>query len=433
MTARGRGARRRALVYGPALPVSPVEQPSDPAARPPERWRLAALVSHPIPYVVPLMRRLAAHPEIDLTVYFMTRTGLRPGFVKGYGGTIVWDIPLLDGYPHEFLPNVSRWPESGRPRAKINPAIVGALARGRYDALFLHGYSSVTEWMAFAAAKALRLPVLFWGDVLIDSRPILTRSSAARALFRRAFCAGIDAALALSTQARRYYERYGVPEGRIHWAPLCVDNASWIAKVDALRPRRAELRKGFGADPDLPAIAYVAHMRPNKRPRDVIAAFSRMKTPASLLMAGGDGLFDELCAEQARQPVPRVHLLGPRNQSELPALYAAADAFVLPSGPGEVTPLVVLEAMCAGLPLVISDAVPSIVDFVREGENGFTHPVGDVAALAGRLDAILGDPAAQARMGARSREIIAAWTYDVTVGAVVDALRAVTRPRAGSR
>jgi len=82
--------------------------------------------------------------------------------------------------------------------------------------------------------------------------------------------------------------------------------------------------------------------------------------------------------------------------------------------------------MCASLPLVISDAVPSIIDFVREGENGYTFPVGDVGALADRLDRVLADPAETARLGARSRALIAPWTYDVTVAGVLDALHAVT-------
>jgi glycosyltransferase involved in cell wall biosynthesis len=228
-----------------------------------------------------------------------------------------------------------------------------------------------------------------------------------------------------------FYERYGVPPEKVHWAPLCVDNASWTAKIDALRPRRAELRAELGVDPDLPVVVYVAHMRPNKRPLDVAKALEKMRTPASLVMVGGGPLFDELAAYVHDRRLSRVHLLGSRNQSELPKLYAIADAFVLPSAPGEITPLVIHEAMCGALPLVISDAVPSTIDFVREGDNGFTYPMGDVDALADRLDRVLGDPARAAAMGARSRAIIAEWNYDVTVAGILGALRAIAPREAG--
>lgn len=390
-----------------------------------KKLRVAALLSHPIQYVVPLLRRLAAHPEIELTVYFMADTGLRVKKIAHYGETIQWDTPLLGGYHHEMLANVSPWQDSARPYAKINPGILPALARGGFDALLMHGYMAATELFTYAAAKALRIPVLFWGDVLLDSPQILT-GSRLRELFRTGFARGLDAALAMSTQARRYYEHYGVPKEHIHWAPLCVDGAAWMAKTDALRPQRAELRRGLGVDPDLPVIAFVAHMRANKRPRDVVDALAQMKVPASLVMAGGGPLHEEMVAYCAARKSPRVHLLGMRNQGDLPAIYASSDVFVLPSGPGEVTPLVVQEAMCASLPLVISDAVPSTIDFVREGENGYTHPVGDVPALADRLDRVLADPAETARLGARSRALITPWSYDVTMAGILDALHAVT-------
>jgi glycosyltransferase involved in cell wall biosynthesis len=392
-----------------------------------KKLRVAALLSHPIQYVVPLLRRLAAHPEIDLTVYFMSDTGLRARKIAHYGETIQWDTPLLGGYHHEMLANVSPWPDVARPYAKIHPGILPALALGGFDALFMHGYMAATELFTYAAAKALRLPVLFWGDVLLDSPQILT-GSRVREAFRTAFAHGLDAALAMSSQARRYYEHYGVPEERIHWAPLCVDGAAWMEKTDALRaaPGRAELRRALGADPALPVIAYVAHMRANKRPRDVVDALAAMTVPASLVMAGGGPLYEELVAYCAQRKSPRVHLLGMRNQGDLPAIYAASDVFVLPSGPGEVTPLVVQEAMCASLPVVISDAVPSTIDFVREGENGYTYPVGDIPALADRLDRVLADPAETARLGAHSRALITPWSYDVTMAGILDALHAVT-------
>ena len=56
-----------------------------------KKLRLAALLSHPIQYLVPLMRRLAAHPEIELTVYFMSDTGLRARKIAHYGDAIKWD------------------------------------------------------------------------------------------------------------------------------------------------------------------------------------------------------------------------------------------------------------------------------------------------------------------------------------------------------
>lgn len=418
----------------------------DPAPRAPEasaarRFRLAALISHPIQYLVPLLRRLAAHPSVDLTVYFMADTGLKPAHVKGYGETIVWDTPLLGGYRHVFLDNVASQRDVWNPFTRLNPGVVRAIGGGRYDALLLHGYISATEWIAYATAKAIGLPILFYGDVLLDAQPGLARTQLLRTLFRRAFVGGLAAALAPSTRARQFYEHYGFPSDRVFWVPLSVDNAAWMARAAELAPAAKQRKRELGLDPDLPAVLYVAHMRPNKRPIDVVRAFERMKVPASLVMVGSGPMYEELArychehripltssdATSDREPPrgPRVHLAGTQNQGKLPGFYAAADVFVLPSGPGEITPLVVHESMCFSLPLVISDAVPSTIDFVREGDNGFTYPVGDVGALADRLDRVLADSRARAAMGERSRAIISEWSYDVAVRGVVDALAAV--------
>lgn len=392
-------------------------------------YRLALLLSHPIQYHAPLFSRLAARPEVDPTVFFMSDLGLKPSYVKGFGETIQWDRPVLDGYRSVFLENLSPRPRAGHPLSKIHPGFVNELRRGGYDALFLHGYAAATEWMAFAAARALRLPILFHGDVVVDSPKILTQSDFARELFRKRWCAGISAALAMSTRAREFYARYGVPDEKVFWVPLCVDNEYFMARAAELRPQRDALRRELGLDPSRPVIVYVAHMRDKKRPMDIVRAHERMKVPASLVLVGGGPLFEEVRAYCASHRLAHVHPVGAKNQTELPRYYAAADLFTLVSGPGEVTPLVIHEAMCFSLPLVLSDAIPSTIDFLHPGVNGATFSWGDLDRLAATLDDVLGDETRRRAMGEASRDIISTWTYDAAVDGIVDALRAVAGPR----
>jgi len=83
----------------------------------------------------------------------------------------------------------------------------------------------------------------------------------------------------------------------------------------------------------------------------------------------------------------------------LPALYAEADALVLPSrhdGWG----LVVNEALASGIPVVATTAVGAATDLLREGETGFLVPPADVGALA---TALLAAARAPAGMGERAR------------------------------
>ena len=69
-----------------------------------DKVRLAYLVpSHPVPGS--LLRRIAREPDIDLTVFFGSDFSVKGYKDQGFGGVgVKWDLPLVDGYRHEFLP-----------------------------------------------------------------------------------------------------------------------------------------------------------------------------------------------------------------------------------------------------------------------------------------------------------------------------------------
>src|SRR5260370_31001512 len=69
-------------------------------------YRVACLVSHPIQYQAPLFRHLAARSGIELTVFFLSDLSVHAYRDSGFNVDVKWDVPLLDGYRHEFLPRV---------------------------------------------------------------------------------------------------------------------------------------------------------------------------------------------------------------------------------------------------------------------------------------------------------------------------------------
>ncbi len=73
---------------------------------PGRKVRLAYVVSHPIQYQANLLRRITADPEIDLTVFFCSDFSARGYQDKGFGVSVQWDVPLLQGYRSVVLP---RW------------------------------------------------------------------------------------------------------------------------------------------------------------------------------------------------------------------------------------------------------------------------------------------------------------------------------------
>src|SRR5436309_1263432 len=95
-------------------------------------YRLAVLQSHPIQYFAPFYRRLAQEPGLDLTVFYCSRQGLEEYVDPDFGERFKWDIPLLQGFRHQFLPNWRHQDGVAGFFSLVNWPIIRELARGRF-------------------------------------------------------------------------------------------------------------------------------------------------------------------------------------------------------------------------------------------------------------------------------------------------------------
>jgi glycosyltransferase involved in cell wall biosynthesis len=120
----------------------------------------------------------------------------------------------------------------------------------------------------------------------------------------------------------------------------------------------------------------------------------------------------------------RIHFSGFQPQSEIGKMYVAADMFCHPSA-SETWGLVVNEAMCFGLPLVVSDAVGSAADLVRPEWNGLLFKRDDVGDLTAKLRQMLNDETLRVTCAANSRRLVGAFTFERSAEAVIEALDTV--------
>ena len=391
--------------------------------------RLAYLVSHPIQYQAPLLRRIAAEPDLDLTVLFCSDISLRPFRNEGFARVLEWDVPLLEGYRHRFLPawgrrdQVSGW----RP---LTYGIGRILEEGRFEALWVHSYARVSNLAGMIAARRRRIPVLL--------REEMSGSSAARSALRRRAkglaMAGLDqlvaAYLAIGSANRDYYRAHGIAEDRIFAMPYAVDNARFRGAADAARPERERRKAELQISPGRPIAAMAARLIEAKAPGDLIAAWRLFTDPLPperrpFLVLVGDGPLRPTL-ERAAEGMETVRFAGFRNQTELPGFYAMSDLFVLPSR-REPWGLVVNEAMNAGCAILASDRVGAAQDLVREGVNGAIFPAGSVPALAEALRRLLADPARLAEMGRQSLAMIGRWSFSEDIDGLRAALAATVR------
>lgn len=399
------------------------------------RTRLAYLVTHPIQYQAPLLRQVAADPDIDLTVFFGSDFSVRSYVDPGFGRAVQWDVPLLDGYRSEFLAPRGRPLAKGEDPSFLRPFNRGLFRRlGRFDALWVHGYHRAFHWMAMAEARRRGLTVLLRDEATDISAGRSPAKQAAKRLFFKGFDRLVDGYLCIGSLNRAFYQGFGVAERKLFSVPYAVDNAHFQSRIAAAAPEREALRARLGLEPGRPVVLFSGKLIPRKRPFDLLDAHDRLVgDPAArrpyLLFAGDGELRPELEARIAGRDGADggdVRLLGFQNQGELAALYDLADVFVLPSE-REAWGLVVNEAMNAGRAIIVNDRIGAGADLVRGGENGFVYPVGDVAALTVSLLTILRDPARLEAMGRRSREIIDRWSFREDIDGLKQALNEVGR------
>lgn len=160
---------------------------------------------------------------------------------------------------------------------------------------------------------------------------------------------------------------------------------------DVAEPRsRMEARKRFGLDAPL-VVGMLGRMAPIKNHALTIDAFARLLAQpeppdAQLLLVGEGEIREELERKVGRLTLgDRVRFHG--FQRDLRDVYAALDVLVI-SSKNEGMPIAALEAMAAGVPLVVT-AVGGLVDLVRNGENGWLTPPGDPDRLAETLRTVL--------------------------------------------
>jgi glycosyltransferase involved in cell wall biosynthesis len=171
--------------------------------------------------------------------------------------------------------------------------------------------------------------------------------------------------------------------------------------LELFRPVRSDLRQQLGLT-DAEVVLYVGRFAPLKNVALLIEAFAllrRERPRARLLLVGEGALESPLRADVKRLGLTaEVVFAGAQELEALPAYYAAADVFALPSS-FDNSPNVLLEAMACELP-VVATRVGGVPRYVTDGQNGLLVEPGQPPALAAALASLLDDPPLRERLRA---------------------------------
>lgn len=395
--------------------------------------RVAYLVSHPIQYQTPLLRRIAREADIDLKAIFSSDYSVRQFKDKDFGVELKWDVPLLEGFESEVLPTL-------RDEGAVGFASIlnyGLLRRLRarkgerpFDVLWVHGYATVTALQGIVIARLLGIPVLLRAESWLKDRPRTALKRWIKRMFFRGLAPLVKGVLPIGTLNAEYWTYYlgaSVPQFLM---PYAVDNEYFQTRSRDVDGSRARLQQELNLDPARPVILFASKLQSRKHCDHLISAYAMFSgnasEPVPYLVVVGDGEQRQaLEAQAAATGFESIRFCGFRNQSELPAFFDLASVFVLPSQ-HEPWGMIVNEAMNAGRPVIVSDDVGCQPDLVHDGVEGCVYPVGDVPALTSALHRVLDDPQMTLAMGQRALARIKNWSYDEDIRALRSAVAHIT-------
>jgi glycogen synthase len=262
--------------------------------------------------------------------------------------------------------------------------LVAAVRAARPDVVSVHCMRR------FAPYAALLRRVSGVPQVLNLQEGALAAGTPENAGLFRLLARAADAVAACSAEAAAYAARIGGAR-RVEIVPNGYDPA--------------EFRPGPAFSHPRPYVLGVGRLEWQKGFDVLLAALARVAPPLDLLLAGdGSARADLQGRARALGIEPRVHLLGATDRPTTLALVRGAALVACPSR-FEGLPLVCLEALAAGRPVVAS-AVNGIPELIRDGETGLLVPPDDPPALAAALARVLAAPEEAARAAARGRALV---------------------------
>lgn len=341
--------------------------------------RLALISTHPIQYNAPLFRLIHERGRIDLCVFY-TWSQSEAGSVydPGFGQARSWDIPLLEGYRYEFVPNTSNKPGSHHFWGIQNPGLIARIKAFQPDAICVYGWNFHSHLAVMRHFKGV-IPIWFRGDSTLLDEPTgfawrkLLRRTLLRVIFRY-----VDRAFFVGQSNRDYFKAHGLDESQLVYAPHAIDNQRFSEQGDNYEMEAEQWRTQLGITNNKPSFLFAGKLEAKKNVRSLVQAFKQL--PDAQLIVVGNGVLEQALREDA-SGVSSIHFLPFQNQSRMPAVYRLADFFILPSvGPGETWGLALNEAMASGRPVIASHKCGGAKDLIQEGKNGFitTGTVDDI-------------------------------------------------------
>ena len=377
--------------------------------------KLAVVTTHPIQYNAPLFRMLAQRQKIEVKVFYTWEQAQAVIYDPGFEHTRQWDIPLLDGYEHCFVRNTAKDPGSHHFTGINNPDLIKRVEAWGANALLVFGWSFRSHLACMRYFKN-RIPVFFRGDsTLLDEEPSL--KTLARRLFLRWLYRHVDVAFYVGANNKAYFHKHGLTDNQLVYAPHAVENRRFLILSREDEEEVVRWRKRLGiADRDW-VVLFAGKLEEKKDPRFVLELAEKITDPQVKFLLVGNGKLET--SLKAQNTDSRILFLDFQNQSKMPLVYRLGQVFLLPSkGPWETWGLAANEAMCAGLPVILSSKVGSAPDLVGDRGTGLVFSGRDTSAVGGYICRLHRNREEYKKVSDRARQHIGEFSFEKIASAI---------------
>lgn len=297
-------------------------------------------------------------------------------------------------------------------------ALSSIMDRQRPDVLHTHGYRADLLHGGRARRKGIATISTLHGSSKMGGLSRFFELIQERALRR------FDGVVAVSRPLVDLLARRGVPRERIHYIPN-----GWSPQGRAI-PRR-EARRLLGL-PEVggPIIGWIGRLIPVKGPDVFVRSLTTVLDGRCLACVIGDGPEREALEKLAGQLGIAPHLRWTGAVPQASRFFSAFDLIVL-SSRSEGTPLVIVEAMAQGVP-IIATAVGGVPDLIEPPDSGWLVPPEDPARLSAAIRECLADPLeAEARASRGMTRVLQDLSLDKWIGSHEEAYEAAISIRQG--
>jgi glycosyltransferase involved in cell wall biosynthesis len=368
--------------------------------------RLAIITTHPIQYYAPVFKLIHRRQKISIKVFYTFGDARVNRYDYGFEREISWDIPLLSGYPYEWIKNTAKKPGTHHFKGIDNHSLIDKIKVYNPDALLVYGWNYRSHLRTIFHFKN-KIPVFFRGDSTLLDEKIGIRAFA-KSFFLKWLYRHVDYSFYSGTNNKAYFKKYGFQENQLGFTPHAIDNDRFA--VDRTH-EALQLREQFGIANNAIMILFAGKFERKKDPLLLLEAFLKITKKDLHLLYVGNGTLEKDLKEKAQEN-RNIHFMDFQNQTYMPVVYQSCDIFCLPSkGPAETWGLVVNEAMACSKTILVSDKVGCAVDLVKDYYNGLIFRNGHLEELIRCLNELTKSKDLLIEYGAHSKSIIMKWDF----------------------